>query len=166
MGLGERVEKVCTAGKADSDWCGVTRRWNTGHGCWAGLVGGLVHWYSLWSWCRQTNSMSIWVVCWGFRDQSGGGWGGGGRIDEVWNLGTMFWQLTKRSTRMLVSGIFKQLRTFVVIPNVLSKFSKIGSVLQMKNMMSASIEITLYWAWLIILEKWAKNERNDWLCHD
>ena len=27
--------------------------------------------------------------------------------------------------RMLVSGIFKQLRTFVVVPDVLSKFSEI-----------------------------------------
>ena len=30
--------------------------------------------------------------------------------------------------RMLVSGIFKQLRTFVVIPDVLSKFSKIENL--------------------------------------
>ena len=51
-----------------------------------------------------------------------------GRIDEVWNLGKMFSQLAKRSTRMLVSGIFKELRTFVVIPGVLGEFSKIGYV--------------------------------------
>ena len=51
-----------------------------------------------------------------------------GRIDEVWNLGTKFSQLARRSIRMLVSGIFKQLRTFVVVINVLSKFSKIGNL--------------------------------------
>ena len=52
---------------------------------------------------------------------------GGGGIYEVWNAGTMFSQLAKRLIRMLVSGIFKQLRT-VVVPDVLSKFSKIGNV--------------------------------------
>ena len=35
---------------------------------------------------------------------------------------------TKQSTRMLVSGIFKQLGTFVVVRNGLRKFSKIGNV--------------------------------------
>ena len=30
--------------------------------------------------------------------------------------------------RMLVSGIFKQLRTFVVVPDVISKFSKIENL--------------------------------------
>ena len=29
---------------------------------------------------------------------------------------------------MLVSGIFKQLRTFVVVPDVISKFSKIENL--------------------------------------
>ena len=55
-------------------------------------------------------------------------------------MGTMFSQLARRSTRMLVSGIFKQLRTFVVVPDVLSKFSKIREcfLLQMKRMMSAT----------------------------
>ena len=42
--------------------------------------------------------------------------------------GTMFSQLARRSTRMLISGIFKKLGTFVVVPDVLSKFSKIGNV--------------------------------------
>ena len=50
------------------------------------------------------------------------GEGGGKGIDEAWNLGTMFLQLAKRSTRMLVSGILKHLKTFVVVPDVLSKF--------------------------------------------
>ena len=54
--------------------------------------------------------------------------GRGGTIDEVWNLGTMFAQLARRSTRMLINGIFKQPRTLVVVPDVLSKFSKIGNV--------------------------------------
>ena len=56
-------------------------------------------------------------------DQSGR-WGGEGRIDEVWNLGTTFSQLAKR---MVVSGIFKQLTFFVVVPDAL-KFSKIGNL--------------------------------------
>ena len=50
----------------------------------------------------------------GLREQSGGG-GGKGRIGEVWNLATTFSQLAIK--RMLVSGIFKQLRTFVVVPD-------------------------------------------------
>ena len=63
----------------------------------------------------------------------------------------MFSQLSKRSTRMLISGIFKQLRIFVVVPDVSSKFSKVGNVLsQMKCMMSVSVEIIFCWAWLII----------------
>ena len=49
----------------------------------------------------------------------------GERIDEV---GTMFSLLAKRSTRILGSGIFRELKTFVVVPNVLSKFSKIGHI--------------------------------------
>ena len=35
------------------------------------------------------------------------GWGGKGKIGEVWNLGTTFSQLAVK--RMLVSGIFKGL---------------------------------------------------------
>ena len=37
-----------------------------------------------------------------------------------------------RSTRMLVSANFKQLRTFVVVLDVLSKFSKIENVFSFK----------------------------------
>ena len=57
---------------------------------------------------------------------SGRGEGGRGaaRINGVWNRGTMFSQFAKRSTRIQVGGIFKQLRTFVIVSNVLSKFSK------------------------------------------
>ena len=61
----------------------------------------------------------------GLRDQSGG-WEGKVRIGEVWNLGTTFSQLA--ITRLPVSAIFKQLRTFVVVPAVLSKFSKIENL--------------------------------------
>ena len=32
------------------------------------------------------------------------------------------------TTHMLVSGIFRQLTTFVVVPDVVTRFSKIGSV--------------------------------------
>ena len=66
--------------------------------------------------------------------------GRGGTIDEVWNLGTMFAQLARRSTRMLINGIFKQPRILVVVPDVLSKFSKIGNV----------FFFGFYWGWLII----------------
>ena len=53
---------------------------------------------------------------------------------------------------MLVSGIFKQLRTFVDVPFFLSTFSKIGEcfVLQMKCVISASVKIVFYWARLVI----------------
>ena len=42
------------------------------------------------------------------------------RPDKVWNVGTIFSQLA--------SGIFKQPRTSIVVPNVFNKFSKIGNV--------------------------------------
>ena len=41
-------------------------------------------------------------------------------MDGVWNRGTMFSQLAKRSTRMLVGGSFKQLRTFGFVPGMFS----------------------------------------------
>ena len=66
-----------------------------------------------------------------------------GRIDELWNLETMFSQLAKQSARMLVSSIFKQQGTFIIVPDVLSKVSKIGNF-QMKCMMSATFEIIFY----------------------
>ena len=56
------------------------------------------------------------------------GWGGG---EENWcglELRTVFSQLAKRLTPMLVSGIFIKLRTFVHVPDVLRRFSKIGNV--------------------------------------
>ena len=40
----------------------------------------------------------------------------------------MFSQLARRSTHMLVSGIFKRLRTFVGVTDVLNGFPKIGNV--------------------------------------
>ena len=91
--------------------------------------------------CRRVSSR-------GLRDQSGG-WRGKGRVDEVWNLGTTFSQLAIK--RMLVSGIFKQLRTFVVVPDE-QIFEDIEPfLLQRKGAMSASVEILFFWAWLIIL---------------
>ena len=67
----------------------------------------------------------------------------------------MFSQLAKRSTRMLVIGIFQELRAFVVVSDALRKES---FLLQMKYAMSASVEIILFRAYLIIL---VKIERND-----
>ena len=61
----------------------------------------------------------------GLRDQSGG-WGGQGSIGVVWNLGTTFSQHAMK--RMLVSGIFKQLRTFAEVPYMRSKFSMIENL--------------------------------------
>ena len=63
----------------------------------------------------------------------------------VWNLGKIFSQLAKWSTRMLVSGIFKQLRTFVVVPDVLSKFSKIGNVFFFRWSVWCQHQLKLYY---------------------
>ena len=52
-----------------------------------------------------------------------GGWGGG---EELTKSGPGDDVLT--TTHMLVSGIFRQLTTFVVVPDVVTRFSKIGSV--------------------------------------
>ena len=94
----------------------------------------------------QQETVSYRRVSWrGFRDQSGG-WriGVRGRIEEVWNLKTMFSQLAKRSTRILASGIFKQLRTFVVVPDVSSKFSKIGNVFFFRWSVRCQHQLKLY----------------------
>ena len=51
----------------------------------------------------------------------------------------------------LVSGIFKQQRTFIVVSDVYSQFSNMGMFSpQMKSVISASLEIIFFWAWLII----------------
>ena len=73
---------------------------------------------------------------------------GEGRFDEVWNLETMFSQLAKRSTRMQVSGIFKQLRTLVIVPDALSKFWEDWEcfIFQMQCMVSVLAEIIFYCA--------------------
>ena len=73
---------------------------------------------------------------------------GEGRFDEVWNLETMFSQLAKRSTRMQVSGIFKQLRTLVIVPDALSKFWEVWEcfIFQMQCMVSVLAEIIFYCA--------------------
>ena len=52
-----------------------------------------------------------------------GGWGGG---EELTKSGPGDDVLT--TTHMLVSGIFRQLATFVVVLDVVTRFSKIGSV--------------------------------------
>ena len=52
-----------------------------------------------------------------------GGWGGG---EELTKSGPGDDVLT--TTHMLVSGIFRQLKIFVVVLDFLTKFSKIGSV--------------------------------------
>ena len=52
-----------------------------------------------------------------------GGWGGG---EELTKSGPGDDVLT--TTHMLVSGIFRQLTTFVVVLDVVTRFSKIGSV--------------------------------------
>ena len=73
---------------------------------------------------------------------------GEGRFDEVWNLETMFSQLAKRSTRMQVSGIFKQLRTLVIVSDTLSKFWEDWErfIFQIQCMVSVLVEIIFYCA--------------------
>ena len=71
--------------------------------------------------------------------------GGGEKIDEPGDD-------ILTATRMLVSGIFRQLTTFVVVLDVLTKFYEDREcfLLQRKRMMSALIEIVFYWARVII----------------
>ena len=67
---------------------------------------------------------------------------GKGRIGEVWNLGTMFLQLAIK--RMLDSAIFKQLRTFVVVRDVLSKFSTIENLFFFRGSVRCQHQLKLY----------------------
>ena len=67
---------------------------------------------------------------------------GKGRIGEVWNLGTMFLQLAIK--RMLASAIFKQLRTFVVVRDVLSKFSTIENLFFFRGRVRCQHQLKLY----------------------
>ena len=46
--------------------------------------------------------------------------------------------------RMLVSGIFKQLRTFVVVPDVLSKFSKTENLFFFRGSVRCQHQLKLY----------------------
>ena len=46
--------------------------------------------------------------------------------------------------RMLVSGIFKQLRTFVVVPDDLSKFSKIENLFIFRGSVRCQHQLKLY----------------------
>ena len=77
----------------------------------------------------------------------------------------MFSQLARRSTRMLISGIFKKLGTFVVVPDVLSKFSKIGNVF---FFWWSVYDVSISWNYILFsvtynfgMGKWAKISRND-----
>ena len=45
---------------------------------------------------------------------------------------------------MLVSGIFKQLRTFVVVPDVLSKFSKTENLFFFRGSVRCQHQLKLY----------------------
>ena len=67
---------------------------------------------------------------------------GKGRIGEVWNLGTMFLQLAIK--RILASAIFKQLRTFVVVRDVLSKFSTIENLFFFRGSVRCQHQLKLY----------------------
>ena len=84
--------------------------------------------------CRRISSR-------GLRDQSRE-WGGKVRIGEVWSQGTTFSRLSVR--RMLVSRIFKQLRTFVVVPGVLSKLSKIENLFFFRGSVQCQHQLKLY----------------------
>ena len=77
--------------------------------------------------CRRVSSR-------GLRDQSGG-WEGKGRIGEVWKLAIKC---------MLFSGIFGQLRTFVVVPDVLSKFSKTENLFFFRGSVRCQHQLKLY----------------------
>ena len=46
--------------------------------------------------------------------------------------------------RMLVSGIFKQLRTFVVVPDVLNKFSEIESLFFFRGSVRCHHQLKFY----------------------
>ena len=65
------------------------------------------------------------------------GWEGKGRIGEVWKLAIKC---------MLFSGIFGQLRTFVVVPDVFEQIfeDRESFLLQRKCAMSASVEIIFF----------------------
>ena len=77
----------------------------------------------------------------------------------------MFSQLARRSKRMLISGIFKKLGTFVVVPDVLSKCSKIGNVF---FFWWSVYDVSISWNYILFsvtynfgMGKWAKISRND-----
>ena len=76
-----------------------------------------------------------------------GGWGGG---EELTKSGPGDDVLT--TTHMLVSGIFKQLNDFRRCSWCCDQIFEDREcfLLQMKCMLSASVEIISYWAWLII----------------
>ena len=89
--------------------------------------------------CRKASSMD-WKT-------SFGGWGGG---EELTKSGPGDDVLT--TTHMLVSGIFKQLNDFRRCSWCCDQIFEDREcfLLQMKCMLSASVEIISYWAWLKI----------------
>ena len=90
----------------------------------------------------------------GFRDQSEG-WRIGVRGDltrsGTWRRCSHNLQSDQHACKS--SGIFKQLRTLVIVPYALSKFWEDWEcfIFQMQCMVSALVEIIFYCAWLIIL---------------
>ena len=56
-------------------------------------------------------------------NKNSGRWGGGEELTKSGPGDDVF-----TTTHMLVSGIFRQLTTFVVVLDVVTRFSKIGSV--------------------------------------
>ena len=84
--------------------------------------------------------------------------GEGGKIDGVWNRRTMFSKLAKWSTRMQVNNIFKQLimRTFVIVLDILSKFSEIG------NVSSSDVVYDVNISWTMIIFHWARMIISVW----
>ena len=86
----------------------------------------------------------------GFRNQFGG-WGGGKRVDEVWNLGKMISQLATRSVCMLVSVIFKQHKTLLLFPVFWANFRTQGMFSSSDEVYDVSISWNyILWAWRII----------------
>ena len=77
--------------------------------------------------------------------QGSGGWGGKGGIDKVWNLGMTSSQLAKQFN-MHASQQYLQaaVRTFVVDPDILSKFSNIENLIFFRRSVRCQHQLKLY----------------------
>ena len=75
-------------------------------------------------------------------NEEGKGGGGERRIDEVCNLGTMFSQLAKRSTRMLVSSTF-MVQVQVIVRDVLTIFRRSGMFSSSDELHDVGIKLQL-----------------------